>query len=265
VDWKSFTSHVILLNDLEDELNILIPQHWYILQKKHIIKLSGFYFLSTFYNNSPSTFLKILQPEHTFLPWKFSITPKGTWKTKETQKSFFNFLLQELSIKHHQDWYHLLSNANIHKYGGGGMLQIFYRDSPIEFLQKMVPNHDWMLWKFKCTPRDFWNSIHSQVAYFSWLCGELLLTHPQSFYSLTLVDFKKNYGSRITRIYRDSTQAIVTELNPEMKWSRWLFRRNRKWENMHNHKKYFDWVGEEMGFEKKEDWNKLKKDRKSVV
>jgi len=87
------------------------------------------------------------------------------------------------------------------------------------------------------------------VAYFSWLCEELLLTHPHCFYSISYDDIVQNEGVWINVYYNASKEDFVVRLNPEMKWNKWLFRANRKWENVTNNKKYFGWVGEGIGFE----------------
>ena len=80
--------------------------------------------LDSFYNGSPSQALQAVYPEHEWLPWKFSNSPKGFWKKKENQKKFFDWLGKELGYKTLDDWYNI-TTSTIDKHGGGSMLDSF--------------------------------------------------------------------------------------------------------------------------------------------
>ena len=51
------------------------------------------------HNGSPFQALQAAYPEHEWLPWKFSNTPKGFWEKKENQKKFFDWLGKEIGYK----------------------------------------------------------------------------------------------------------------------------------------------------------------------
>jgi hypothetical protein len=56
------------------------------------------------YNNSPYMVLSAVYPEHEWLPWKFLVTPKETWKDAGNIKKVFNWLGKELGVKEISDW-----------------------------------------------------------------------------------------------------------------------------------------------------------------
>lgn len=71
-------------------------------------KHRGYAILKAF-GNSVSKMLMTAFPEINWVIWKFKSLPKSTWselkKNKEMQKSFVNFVAQELNIKNTDDWY----------------------------------------------------------------------------------------------------------------------------------------------------------------
>jgi len=245
------TLHRNAFHQLIQELNISIPKHWYRLQYRHLRNLN----ISNQYNHSTFAFLKQTQPEHTFLPWKFTNTPKGTWKLKLNHVLFFQHLERKLRIKEAQEWYSHLSKSMIEKNGGWGLVQNHYKSSPIVFVKEMIPNHDWIVWKFKCVCGNFWKDISSHVSFFSWICVELNLTHPQCFYSLSLRDiYSRNGSTLVSHLYKNSPEDLVRRLNPEIEWMEWLFKGNRKWKNKENHKRFFEWMKRNLKVKKNEEW-----------
>jgi len=83
-------------------MKISTPQDWYNLQTKHLLShlQNSSPSLLKHLDESPPHFLKIHEPEHTFLPWKFiTNTPKGTCKLKSNHVLFFQHLERKLRIK----------------------------------------------------------------------------------------------------------------------------------------------------------------------
>jgi len=113
----------------------------------------------------------------------------------------------------------------------------------------MIPDHTWLPWKFKCVPMSFWCHIGSHVMYFEWLCHKLNLMSPHAFYSLSQIAIFTNYGKGLLdQYYNNSPENLVKQLHPELVWINWEFKHNAKWNSTESHKKYFEWIGEKMGF-----------------
>jgi len=205
--------------------------------------------LTHLFNNSPSQFIIQMEPEHVWYPWKFSNAPKGIWKKESNHKFFFHFLKSKLKIKNHNDWYSHLSFDLISSYGGRYLLTNNYNDSPISFIQNMIPNHKWLPWMFKCVPNGFWRCIESHVIYFEWLCSHLNTCIPQRLHFLTSEEIRNNYGGGLIVIYyQGSPENLITKINPEQSWVEWMFKGTKKREDVRNHKRYFEWIGEKLGF-----------------
>jgi hypothetical protein len=65
------------------------------------------------YNNSPWQVLETAYPEYEWLPWKFSRTPKNTWKSDKMVKKFFNWAGKQLGIKEPSDWYKMTTRVTM--------------------------------------------------------------------------------------------------------------------------------------------------------
>jgi len=90
-----------------------------------------------------------------------------------------------------------------------------------------------------------------------WLCSECCFEVPQGLYSLTKQMVIERGGARLLNYFMNSPQNLVTKLNPELNWIDWMFKKNHKWMDVENHKKYFQWLGEELGFREEKDWRNL--------
>ena len=69
-------------------------------------------------------------------------------------------------------WYSV-SKEEIHKYGGGGLLASYYKDSPSKALKTIYPDHNWISWNFKVIPMGFWKKQDNQREFLHWLGVQL--------------------------------------------------------------------------------------------
>jgi len=213
--WKCFFS------SLKHFLSFSIPSQCYTLTQNDIKAHGGYSLLSKHFNASPSELIISMEPEHLFLPWKFTISPHGTWKNYSNHIRFFEYIQKQLAISKPSDWYQHLSQSLIYDMGGYGMLYNHYNASPINFLRKMIPDHKWDLWRMKYTPRGLWNSVSSRIRYFDWLSEELNIFMPEMLYSLRQEDVLKNNGKwMLEKCFGGSVQRFVMEMRVELKIGR---------------------------------------------
>jgi len=119
----------------------------------------------------------------------------------------------------------------------------------------MMPDHHWHLWKFRYVPHHFWRDVRSQCAYFNWLCVEMDLSSPRELYSLTIKDLATHHGGGLLYTYfNNSPLEFVKRLKPEFAWNNWWFKGNWKWDKAENHRLFFDFLSQELGVKKVEDW-----------
>lgn len=78
---------------------------WYQLTVEMVTKHGGRTMIINYYNGSPFTALQAVYPEHEWLPWVFSATPKGLWTNRDNHFKFFDWLGKQLDIKDMDQWY----------------------------------------------------------------------------------------------------------------------------------------------------------------
>lgn len=115
--WDDVNNQRKFMNWVGKEINIKQLDDWYkvtsyvfdkfykkLICLKDVIKLGGSRLLSL-YNDSISKLLSTIYPQHEWLPWKFSKTPKYHWDSTKNQKEFMEWVSKQLNIKEMSDWY----------------------------------------------------------------------------------------------------------------------------------------------------------------
>src|SRR5258708_28965908 len=99
------------------------------------------------------------------------------------------------------DWYNL-SQEDIHKHGGCGLLREYFSNSPFAALKAVYPAHDWnMPWKFGHVPQGFWAKLENQRQFFDWIFTQLGFQVMDDWYSVTISTIHKLGGKRLMNAY----------------------------------------------------------------
>src|SRR4051794_31423331 len=110
--------------------------------------------------------LQHVYPNYKWLFWRFTgSTHLGFWQKQENRQEFFDWLGTQLGCEDMDDWYNV-TQEDIHKYGGHGLLSTYYNDSPSKAIQEVYPEHSWTPWRFAKAPSGLWNSSHNQREFF---------------------------------------------------------------------------------------------------
>lgn len=152
---------------------------WYNVTLDNIQKNGGSGLLSDYYNDSPSSALQIIYPEHKWELVRFrykpsqlwnknhtqrtlflgsTTTPQGFWKSVDNHKDFFDWPKSKLGYHCMDDWYNV-TKEDIYKNGGSRLLSGYYNSSPSSALQSIYPEHKWELDKFKHKPSQLQNRV----------------------------------------------------------------------------------------------------------
>src|SRR5205823_4189896 len=107
-------------------------------------------------------------PEHDWMLWQFEATPKHFWENDSNHRHFFDRLGLQATYKEMDDWYNVTVEV-IGDHEGLGLLSQHYNSSPSQALQTVYPEHDWMLWRFKHTPKGFLENSSHHRQFFDWL------------------------------------------------------------------------------------------------
>lgn len=155
-----------------------------------------------------------------------------------------------------EDWYEV-RKAQFKSNRGGGLLNTQYADSTFEALRDYRPEFTWLPWKFVRAPKKFWCDAHNRRKYMDWLAAELGFRQPDDWYRATKRTFADHYGAGLLfGWYGDSVLAAVREYCPEHAWHPWLFSNTpqRFWHDADNRRTYMTWLGEQLQYERPEDW-----------
>jgi hypothetical protein len=115
--------------------------------------------------------LTTLYPEFPWLLWRFGKCPQNFWDKKSNQFQFLEWAAQQLNIKQPSDWYNV-TNKDLSEIGGASLLNK-YNKSPSSMLSAVYPEYNWLPWKFKMCPLNFWEDVNNQKKFIEWAAQEL--------------------------------------------------------------------------------------------
>ncbi len=216
--------------------------------------------LLSIYDHSVGKTVLSLFPDYPLLPWKFSNLPKNYWNDLKNQRQFFDWLAVQLGIKHYTDWYTVMM-ADLSAKGALPILTRYHSNSIAKALVQLYPEHEWQLFKFKQTPQNLWNDKGRRKQYFDWIATQLNIKTFEDWYNVTTGDIHAKGGAVLLHhFYGGSLFKALEELYPHYKWKSWRLtaKQPQYWEDMHNQRDFFDWLGGELGVGVMQDWYKVK-------
>lgn len=149
-----------------------------------------------------------------------------------------------------------ITNEDVYKNGGKRLLTAYYNDSLYSALKTLYPEHTWLPWRFKQLPRGFWNDKQNHKKFFDWLGEKLGYKQLDDWYNVTSEQITSNGGTGLLSNYSNSISAALQATYPEHEWLPWKFVQSSPnlWDDSVNKKKYFDWLGQQLGYKQLEDW-----------
>jgi len=126
----------------------------------------------------------------------------------------------------------------------------------------IYPEFDWVVWKFKIVPHGFWNDNKKQRKFFNWIGTQLGFKSFEDWYNITHRDIIKHGGRALLSYYNNSPMNAVLSIYRDFDWLVWKFNfvPIDFWKEKKNQRKYFDWVGKQLGFKSFEDWYNITKE-----
>jgi len=254
--WKDPNNHKIYAKWLAIQLGYKCEEDWYQITQKPIRDNYGAGLLVHYYNGSPFQLLKTIFPEYEWLEWNFKSCYNGFWQNIENQRRYMVWLGKKLGYDKKEDWYKITTKT-ICGNGGRGLLE-YYNNSSIQLIKTIFPEYEWLEWEFNSTPNGFWAVIENQKRYTDWLGNQLGYNRQEDWYLITGKQIHDNDGSGLlSHYYNDSPIQFVKTMFPEYEWLDWEFESgvpNDFWSNIENQKRYTDWLGNQLGYNRQEDW-----------
>ena len=125
-----------------------------------------------------------------------------------------------------EDWYKI-TQKDINSNYGGGLVNNYYNDSPIQFLKSVFPEESWLPWKFTRTYRSTWKDKQIHKDYAIWLGEELNYKNMEDWYKITKKDIHSNYGcGLLCDYYNDSPSQFLKSVFPDYPWKLSKFKKN---------------------------------------
>jgi hypothetical protein len=258
--WEVKEIHKIYLEWLCKKLNYTSNEDKYKLSYKDFEDNYGISLLVGYYNSSPSLILSSLYPEYNWIPWKFTQVPKNFWNDTNNHKLYIEWLYKELNFNCMEDWY-TISMEKFGVYSGNGIIRIY--GTYFKLLKFVYPDYDWLPWKFKVTPDNFWQDEKNHKVYMDWLYKELKYEKMEDWYNLSNQLVFDYYGcGLLSGYYNLSFHKLLKNVYSEYKWLQWKFNSvpNNYWEDKDNHKLYTEWLFKELEYKNMEDWYNISQD-----
>jgi hypothetical protein len=235
--------------------------HWYRIPVEEVVKLGGGRMLRRLFGMSLAAALTDVYPDHKWDSWRFNKAPDNHLQDLAQQRTLLDEIGRRLGITDMQQWYKI-QKLQVVKNGGSGLIKM-HKDSLQTALQKVYPDHKWLPWLFAKAPKGFWHSIDNQRRFFDWSMEQLNLKQMDDWYSTSKDELASLGGTGLlTHRYNDGLSEALRHIYPNHTWQPWRFRKCPQsfWQSLQNRKDYFQWLGNELGFTKMDDWYNLTND-----
>jgi len=217
---------------LFNELNYEKIEDWYNIDVDIIRNNYGSGLLGN-YSSSHINILTSLYPEYDWLEWEFKFTSRYYWKKKENQKKYMDWLIKKLGYTDKEQWYNITQRI-IDNNNGGAMINE-YNGSPIQLLNTLYPEYEWLEWKFKHTSNHYWKKKLNRKKYADWLGITLGYTKLDDYYNISHSIIHNNHGGGLlAEHYNDSPIQFIVDVFPEYKWDKNKFCKHKTEEKLYN-------------------------------
>lgn len=113
------------------------------------------------------------------------------------------------------------------------------------------------VWLEGPVPAGFWQYRKNRLLYLRWLGQKLGFRKLEDYYGIRTDDFKQNHGGgALLHCWNSSAVTAVMDTFPDHDWKEWLFVSCPRsfWKQPKNHRRYIEWLGEELGVKELDDW-----------
>jgi len=184
--------------------------------------------------------------------WCPGPVPLRFWEDEKNRHNYLLWLGHKLRLRRMDHWYSLKAkDINSAVLG-------YYRCFS-EMLRSLYPDYDWQEWLFTNAPHGFWRVPENQRRFMEWVGRKMGVCRWEDWYRVARKDVLRHGGEALLLRYRHSLYRMISAVFPEHDWKPWLFTRVSPgfWKHPENRRHYLCWLGEQLGFEKPEDWYRL--------
>lgn len=140
--WQDVENRRAYMNWLGKLLGFRKASDWYAITKKDFYAHGGGGLLGNYYGDSPLAAMREYKPRYPWKAWLFKSVPQGFWKRSRNRSLYMEWLGRQLCCRRPEDWYRI-QRKHFLRHGGGGLLVMYYADSPLKALQEFQPEVAW--------------------------------------------------------------------------------------------------------------------------
>eukprot|EP01118_Nematostelium_gracile_P006691 TRINITY_DN2154_c0_g1_i1.p1 TRINITY_DN2154_c0_g1~~TRINITY_DN2154_c0_g1_i1.p1 ORF type:complete len:503 (+),score=96.97 TRINITY_DN2154_c0_g1_i1:89-1597(+) len=184
---------------------------------------------------------------------------------KDNEKTFFDvYLVDKLGLKSKEDWYKV-TQEDVFKLGGEGLLRTVYDGSLTKALQSVYPDHKWFPWKFpeRLSPGS-WTNMQIRTDLMEYLKSQLNLQTMEDWYTVTQKDiYDHGGGSLLMRYHHNSAADMITSMFPEHYWDFNKFHQTPRGAShrLRLEKQVVNNIAKQLNITKMEDWYSITSDQ----
>ncbi len=184
--------------------------------------------------------------------------PNGFWQNDYNVREYMTRLQAVLGYQVIEDWYKV-SQRDFMSNDGGGLMNRF-NASPVQLLEHIYPEHQWLPWLFNRSPSSTWKSDSTINSYMMWLGQRLNYITMEDWYNISKNDLVNNHGGGLMDRFSGSPTKLLQYVYPEHQWVPWLFIRAPQdiWKNNGMIQDYMVWLGQKLNYTKTGDWYNIK-------
>lgn len=196
------------------------------------------------------------------MPWFGNRAPNGYWDLRENRLRYLDWLGEQCGFVKNSDWYRLRRH-HFQQNNGGGLLRNSYGSSVLAVMRDYRPDFSWKPWLFGGAPNGFWGKPENRHSYMNWLGQQLGFSTTEDWYAVTGSHFFDHHGGGLlNNVYKGSVQAILHDYRPQFAWQAWRFHSVPQsfWSRPANRRDYLLWLGKQLRFINRSDWDALKRE-----
>jgi hypothetical protein len=215
------------------------------ISKGQIATNGGGGLLRLYYSDSPAAFVSAVFPEFQWIPWHFPFVPRGFWEDLNNQRTYLDWVGQQVRYQTWEDWYQVNSDTVVNHFGGG-LLGTHYNNSAAQLVMTVyAKDYPWLPWKFSNVPVMYWENKDHRRTFMNWVATELKILKWEDWYTVTVAQIEELGGAGLLTRHGRSVRNLIEDVFTEHTWWPWKFVNNISfefWDSTFNLRWYFDWL-----------------------
>lgn len=205
-------------------------------------------------------------------------------KVQMRWRLLFLAIARTLNLQNYSDWYSV-SRIQLDTLGGSShpscwvlsrlitylfslpilpaanIIKKHYKDSHVNAITDLMPEHDFQFWKFTKSPADYWDKAENRRRYFKWMAGLLGISDArdglEAWYDITPgILAELDSGHMIKDYYKGDLRLALKVHYPEHQWLEWRFASvpRKFWRSPENRRAFFLWLQDKLKITTMDDW-----------